>query len=129
MRLESELAIIGCTNEILLQGLEPYINAEIVLQYIRAMEIRSGYALMPGFSQGSLEWLLSRHEDLFQHDLQRSEEAGQETYRILFEGGRDEQATERFVQKMIVALDPSVSYPLYLLEDMRLLPALQGAYA
>ena len=128
MRLEKELALIGCANEILLQGLEPYINTEIVLQYIRTMEIRSGYVLMPGFSQDSLEWLLSRHEDLFQHDLKRSDEAGQETYRILFEGGRDEQAIERFVQKMIVALDPSVSYPLYLLEDMRLLPALQGAY-
>ena len=128
MRLEKELALIGCANEILLQGLKPYINTEIVLQYIHTMEIRSGYVLMPGFSQDSLEWLLSRHEDLFQHDLKRSDEAGQETYRILFEGGRDEQAIERFVQKMIVALDPSVSYPLYLLEDMRLLPALQGAY-
>lgn len=128
MRLEKELALIGCANEILLQGLEPYINMEIMLQYIRMLEARSGYAVMPGFSQDSLEWLLSRHGDLFQHDLQRSGDAGQKTYRILFGGGRDEQAIERFAQKMIVALDPAVNYPLCFLEDMRLLPALQGDF-
>lgn len=46
MYLEREIAVIGCTNEILLQGLEPYINAEIVHQYIRMLEVRSGYAVM-----------------------------------------------------------------------------------
>lgn len=52
----------------------------------------------------------------------------QETYRILFEGERNEQAIGRFIQEMIDTLDPAVNYPLSLLKDMRLLPALQGDF-
>ena len=128
MYLEREIAVIGCTNEILLQGLEPYINAEIVHQYIRMLEVRSGYAVIPGFSWDVLEGLLSRSESLFQYDLRKSGEMRQETYRILFEGERNEQAIGRFIQEMIDILDPAVNYPLSLLKDMRLLPALQGDF-
>lgn len=131
--LEKELALIGCANELLLRGQNPFINFGIVFQYARMMEARSGYAVVLGFSQETLERLLSKHQELFQHDLVRSAEYGQKTYRILIEGAERGQQIwpaldiVQHIQKMLDILDPALNYPLPFLDEMRLLPALQGS--
>ncbi|MDE7244970.1 MAG: hypothetical protein K2O18_13495 [Oscillospiraceae bacterium] len=122
--LNKELAVIGTVNETLLQKLKPLINFDLVWEYSRMMEARSGYAVVNEFSREALERLLSSHEEFFQYDYLESASRGKPTYRIRIGADSSDMTPKqiaRLTAKMMDKLDPVVNYPVdFLEEDMRL---------
>lgn len=151
VRLEKEMAVIGTVNELLRQGAQGVrvpdsgdgeslsMNEDIVFQYSRMMEARSGYAVVNGFSSSSLNQFFSDCDQLFQYDPYHSTEKGKQSYRLrveellppseLPEGSLyslEPSQIQTLVGHMVDILDPSVNYPFDFLKDMRLLDALAG---
>lgn len=143
VRLEIEMAVIGAVNELLCNPQEtsgeyPLLNDEIIFEYLRMMEARSGYAVVNGFSRKSLDWFFSNYNQLFQHDPHRSMQDKQ-FYRLridkllphleLSDGGRcqlNQPQINTLIKRMMDILDPCVNYPLDFLNGMRLLGVLEG---
>lgn len=141
VRLEIEMAVIGTINELLQSNKKNNeylsIDADIVSEYSRLMEIRSGYAVVNGFSSISLNQFFSNCYELFQYDPYRSVEKGKPSYRLRIEKllphpeftemrlkNLEEQQINTLVGRMMDILDPSVNYPLNFLEDMKLIGVL-----
>lgn len=144
VRLEMEMAVIGAVNELLMQDVQDSwyehlsMNEDIIFEYSRMMEVRTGYAVVNGFSRGALNHFFSSCNQLFQYDPYKSAQEGKQFYRLrieellspleLPEGGlrglKQPQVTS-LVGHMMDILDPSVNYPLDFLEDMRLIEVLE----
>ncbi len=136
IRLGKELAVIGATNELLLQHREPFINFNIVCKYTRMLENRSGYAVLHGFSEKSLQEFLCMRENLFRYDYAETVIAGKPTYRLLVnnllpmcknELAMDEHQIKTLVRNMMDCLDPALNYPIAFLEYMGLIDILKGS--
>lgn len=124
--LEKDMAVIGAVNELLLQKQNPiFINSNIIYQYVRMMEARSGYAVVRGFSTESLYNLLKNKTELFQYDLCESFKCQEPTYRVLYADSDCFKNIKEFIIHMIDALDPALNYPYDFLESMRLIDALE----
>lgn len=152
VRLELEMAVIGTVNELLRQGPGGEegekqllsLDEELVFEYSRMMEARSGYAVVNGFSGDSLRSFLSGCDRLFQYDPFTSARKNKCSYRLRIEEllpppelpEGDLYRLERpqiraLVGHMMDILDPSVNYPVDFLKDMRLLDVLvshEGEY-
>lgn len=146
VRLEVEMAVIGTVNELLIQGTESTwetgreylsMDEEIVFEYSRMMEARSGYAVVNGFSSSSLNGFFANCNRLFQYDPYGSVQTGKESYRLRIEEllspieipeeGLHSLARPQIntlIAHMMDILDPSVNYPFDFLEDMQLLGVL-----
>ncbi len=123
IRLNKELAVIGATNELLRQHMEPAINFDVVCEYTRMLETRSGYAVLHGFTEESLQQFLREHKNLFQYDYAKTVLTGKPTYRLSVVP-MDEHQIKAFVGNMMDCLDPAINYPIDFLEDMRLMDVL-----
>lgn len=144
VRLEKETAIIGTVNELLLQGVGTtnpdgkglLINEDIVFKYSRMMEIRSGYAVVNGFSGDSLNRFFSNCNRLFQYDPFVLTQENKPSYRLRTEEllecsegnlyGLSRSQINAAIGRMIDILDPNLNYPLDFLEDMQLLGVLEA---
>lgn len=123
IRLNKELAVIGTANELLRQHMEPVINFDVVCEYTHMLETRSGYAVLHGFTEESLQQFLCEHKNLFQYDYAKTTLTGKPTYR-LSAAQMDEHQIKTFVGNMVDCLDPAINYPCDFLEDMRLMDVL-----
>ena len=133
VQLEKDMAVIGAVNELLRQHEENIvINAIIVCEYTRMMEARSGYAVVNGFSAGSLTDFLWNHSNFFQYDPSESEKHAQPSFRLQTgnSGMPHEMGDIRmFVGRMLTTLDPTLNLPYAFLADMQLLDVLSGGYS
>lgn len=119
VRLEKEMAVIGATYELLKNKQEPVLDIDVLLQYIKAMEIRSGLAVMPGFSAKSLDLMFRKYECLFDRYVDTD---GKITYRP--KTGRDD--ADAFTVRMLDHMDPALNYPYGFIESTGLLPVLES---
>ena len=119
VRLEKEMAVIGATYELLKNKQEPVLDIDVLLQYIKAMEIRSGLAVMPGFSAKSLDLMFRKYECLFERYVDTD---GKITYKP--KTGRDDADT--FAMRMLDHMDPALNYPYGFIESTGLLPVLES---
>lgn len=148
VRLEKEMAVIGTINELLIQGSKDRgelddeclsMSEDLVFEYSRMMEARSGYAVVNGFSSISLNQFFSDCDQLFQYDPYRSEVNGKRAYRLRIEEllrpserlagslcSLEPPQIHTVVGRMMDILDPSVNYPFDFLEDMQLLDVLKA---
>lgn len=146
VRLEIEMAIIGTVNELLIQGATGTreldneglsMDEDIVFKYSRMIEARSGYAVVNGFSGGSLNRFFSSCNRLFQYDPFRSIQGNKPSYRLRIEEllspleflegdvySLKQPQINTVIGRMMDILDPSVNYPFDFLEDMQLLGVL-----
>jgi len=146
VRLEKEMAVIGAINELLIQCTKGkrelddeclLMSEDIIFDYSRMMEVRSGYAVVNGFSSMSLNQFFSDCDQLFQYDPYRSAQEGKQAYRLrieellppseLLEGSLcalERPQIDTLVGNIMDILDPSVNYPYDFLEDMQLLNVL-----
>lgn len=133
VRLEKDMAVIGTVNELLRQHEEDIvINANIICEYARMMEARSGHAVVNGFSAGSLTDFLWNHSDFFRYDPGESEKHAQPSFRLQTgDSGipREMEDIRMFVGRMLTTLDPALNLPCAFLGDMQLLDTLSGEYS
>lgn len=119
--LNKELAVTGMINELLLQGdKDVYININIMCEYTRLLEARSGYAVLHGFSEKSLNELLMFKPRLFEYSYIETDRSGKITYKV--KGTNRDRI--RLMQNILDELDPAVNYPCDFLESMKVLELL-----
>ncbi len=90
------------------------------------LETRSGYAVVHGFSEKSLEQFLRTHKNLFQYDYNQTALTGKPTYKPIISNlsPMHEHEIKTFIGTIMDYLDPAINYPITFLEDMRLMDVL-----
>lgn len=135
VRLQTEMAIISTIGSILtdlLLGDETgrassiTLDKKKILDYTRSLENTSGYAILNGFSEQTLDQFFINNDALFQFDPDSS--SGRDSaYRLRLEnlhlGGAlpdhaDPEFSSTVIRQMIDVLDPAINYPMDLLRRM-----------
>lgn len=123
VRLEKEMAVVGVMNYILRHpGHDAPLDMDTMRKYARMMEIRTGLAVVLGFSQESLDAFLGRYPDLFVN----TDPCGRGKYRMGPYAAPDtpEEITA-FVADLITRMDPALNYPMNFIEAMGILESLE----
>lgn len=126
VQLEKEMAVIGTVTEMLRKydnkSEEVRVDIKMIYNYSLLLELRSGYTVVNGFTESALEDFLKRNDEIFCY-LKPSASYRLRVDRLLPESERTKPSLEsanRLVRSLIELWDPSVNYPLDVLNSMRL---------
>lgn len=123
VRLEKEMAVIGVVNYILRHpGHDAPLNMDTMRKYARMMEVKTGLAVVLGFSQESLDAFLGRYPDLFVN----TDPCGRGKYRMgPYAAPETPEEITAFVADLITRMDPALNYPMDFIETMGILGSLE----
>lgn len=123
VRLEKEMAIVGVVNYILRHpGHDAPLNMDTMRKYARMMEVKTGLAVVLGFSQESLDAFLSRYPDLFAN----TDPCGRGKYRMgPYAAPETPEEITAFVANLLTRMDPALNYPMDFIKSMGILGSLE----
>lgn len=123
VRLEKEIAVIGVVNYMLRHpGHDAPLDMDTMRKYARMMEVRTGLAVVLGFSQESLDAFLGRYPDLFVN----TDPYGKGKYRMgPYAAPKTPEEITAFVANLITRVDPALNYPMNFIEAMGILGSLE----
>lgn len=123
VRLEKEIAVIGVVNYILRHpGHDAPLDMDTMRKYARMMEVKTGLAVVLGFSQESLDAFLGRYPDLFVN----TDPYGKGKYRMgPYAAPKTPEEITAFVANLITRMDPALNYPMNFIEAMGILGSLE----
>jgi|GluameStandDraft_1065615.scaffolds.fasta_scaffold03991_5 hypothetical protein len=141
VRLQTEMAVISTIGNMLINllsgdetghALSITLDKKKILDYTRNLENDSGYAILNGFSEQTLDQFFINNYALFQFDPDSSSGCDS-SYRLRLEnlhlgGVQPDHKVPNFSQTvirwMINVLDPAINYPMDLLRKMGVLDVL-----
>lgn len=123
VRLEKEMAVVGVVNHMLRHpGRDAPLDMDAMRGYARMMEVRTGLAVVLGFSQESLDAFLGRYPELFVNTAPY----GRGKYRIgPYAAPETPEEITAFVANLITRMDPALNYPMAFIEAMGILGSLE----
>lgn len=126
VQLEKEMAVIGTVAEMLRKynnkSEEVQVNIKMIYNYSLLLELRSGYTVVNDFTESALEDFLKRNDEIF-YCIAPDESYRLHVDRLLPDSERAKPSLEsanRLIRNLIELWDPSVNYPLDVLDSMHL---------
>ena len=126
VQLEKEMAVIGTVAEMLRKydnkSEDVRVDIKMIYDYSLLLELRSGYTVVNGFTESALEDFMKNNDEIFSY-VKPSASYRLRVDRLLPESGLAKSSIEsanRLVRRLIELWDPSVNYPLDVLDSMRL---------
>lgn len=116
VKMQKDFAVIATTNALIDQG-ETRINAETVKQFTRDLETKTGVAVINDFTEESLNMFFRLNPEYFKRTYDK-DAAENPLYEIRNESYRN------IVDHMIKHFDPSINYPMEILDASGMLKVL-----
>lgn len=123
VRLEKEMAVVGVVNYMLRHpGHDAPLDMDTMRKYARMMEVKTGLAVVLGFSQENLNGLLARYPDLFAN----TDPCGRGKYHMGPYAAPDTpERITAFIADLITRMDPALNYPMDFIRAMGILGSLE----